>query len=413
MKRIILAVFLLFAVTAIRAQDYLQIVALESDQGMTAVFTSAAQAANKKDLASDGIKSMLYTLFFNGVDGVNDGKPIVGSPNPAYTNSFFNAQARYVPYIVKVEEASKPVKAGANLQATMRITVRLKQLVNDVKKNTNYASATAPVKTHTPKPTIIVVPYARTGENFESIIENKSEYRIAVATVQRGFEESGIKTIDLQARILAMKRRAQYEENAGVAESNDKQLLLSSGADVYVTVDLVQRVSGTETSVVLAMKAYETASGTLWGSQEGHMNDFDSQKIEMMCSYAVSDHLPGLMKQIINNYSQPARVVLQIAITESSMATLQDARCSDGTMVADFIQNWLDRNAYQGDYHLQGIMDESMIFDYILIPREDANGYKMNASKFARTLNSELSKQGVPGVVRIEGNTILLTLDLQ
>ena len=80
--------------------------------------------------------------------------------------------------------------------------------------------------------------------------------------------------------------------------------------------------------------------------------------------------------------------------------------------IIDFIQNWLDRNAHEGDYHIQGIMDESAIFDYVMIPREDKNGFKMTSSKFAKDLNDQLKAQDVSGTVRIDGNTILLMLDL-
>jgi len=47
-----------------------------------------------------------------------------------------------------------------------------------------------------------------------------------------------------------------------------------------------------------------------------------------------------------------------------------------------------------------------------MIPREDKNGFKMTSSKFAKDLNDQLKAQDVSGTVRIDGNTILLMLDL-
>jgi hypothetical protein len=59
-------------------------------------------------------------------------------------------------------------------------------------------------------------------------------------------------------------------------------------------------------------------------------------------------------------------------------------------------------------------MAESAIFDYVIIPRQDKNGYKMTTSKFARELRKHLISLGVQldGAtgVRIEGNTIMLTI---
>ena len=75
-------------------------------------------------------------------------------------------------------------------------------------------------------------------------------------------------------------------------------------------------------------------------------------------------------------------------------------------------QDWLDRNSNEGEYHLQGIVDEKAIFDYVILPLMDENGYKMTPDKFAGRLRDELEKQGIYSSHRAEGNTIFLTLEL-
>ncbi len=414
MKKIITLIVLAFCASAIsaKAQNYLQIVNYESSAGVTSTFVSAAQAANRKDLEKDAIESLFYTLFFTGVEGIEGGMPLVNKQNPMYTNTFFNESARYNSYLVGIEEASKPKKVGNMFQGSYRITIRFKQLAGDVRRNTGSGTVTVKQEAHQPKPTIIVVPYKKSGESYAAKLESDSDFRIAVGAVQKGFEDEGIKTIDLQARIDAMARRMQYEESAGAAESNDRQMLLSSGADVYVTVDIMKESVNGETRIALVMKAYETASGTIWASKDGWTNKFRTMQTEALCAYAVRDNLPEFLDQIVNNYSQPARSVLQISISDSSMGTLQDSVCSNGEPVMDFIYNWLDMNAYQGDYHLQGVMDEVAVFDYVMIPRTDEKGAKMNAAKFSRMLNNQLREQGISGTTRIEGNTILLMLNL-
>ena len=71
MKKIIslFCVLLFGGVISVKAQDYLQIVSLESDNGTQAVFSSAGAAENKKGIETDAIKSLIYTLFFQGVEG--------------------------------------------------------------------------------------------------------------------------------------------------------------------------------------------------------------------------------------------------------------------------------------------------------------------------------------------------------
>ncbi len=410
---ILLFIPLFFLPAASYGQEYLQIVSLESDNGTQGVFTSAGMGEKKKDVEVNAIKSLFYTLFFQGVEGVADGKPLVAKPNVPYTNSFFNDMARYSSYVTGTEEIVKSKKTGNYFQGTFKITLRLRQLINDVRKNTHYDEMMAEQpEIKLPNPTIIVVPYKKEGESYQAILENDYDKRIAVSAVQRGFEDCGIKTIDLQARLDRAKRNAQYEENAGTADSNDKQLLESSGADVYVTVDLLKDVTDEDARVSLIMKAYETASGTIWASQDGWTNRFRTNDTDILCSYAVKDNLPGFLEQIIDNFTRPTRASLQISLSGMSYNSISDARGDDGRRVMDVIQDWLDRNSEKGEYHLQGIVDEKAIFDYVILPLQDENGYKMTPDKFAGRLRTALEEQGVYSSQRIEGNTIFLILEL-
>ncbi|MBR4313130.1 MAG: hypothetical protein IKT86_07310 [Bacteroidaceae bacterium] len=427
MKRIIssaiLCVFSLASLFAqVNAEDFLQIVSMESEQGTQTVFTSAGMGISKEEAEVNAVKSLFYTLMFQGVDGVNGNKPLVVADNKVYTNSFFNRQARYNVYVVGSERVGKFEKVGDSFQVTMKITIRLRQLVSDVQKNTKPADK---VTTVTPpegpggtaniaaKPTIIVVPYKKDGESYKAILENDFDKRIAVSEVKKEFENLGIKTIDLQGRLDATNRGMQYDDNIGTAESNDKQMLLSSGADVYVIVDLKKDVSAEGSRVALIMEARETASGTMWASENGWTKRYPTSATDQLCAFAVKDNLPPFLAQIEKNYANPINAVLRVAVDGTSAITLFD-ECDNGERIIDAIQDWLDRNAHQGDYHLQGEMAESAIFDYVIIPRQDKNGYKMTTSKFARELRKHLISLGVQldGAtgVRIEGNTIMLTI---
>lgn len=427
MKRIIsIAISLMFSFACLLAQvsaeDFLQIVTLESEQGTQAVFTTAGMGINKEEAEVNAVKSLFYTLMFQGVDGVNGGRPLAMADNKVYTNSFFNRQARYNVYVMGSERVGKFEKIGDMFQGTMKVTIRLRQLVGDVQKNTKpepkVTTVTPPegpggTATIAAKPTIIVVPYKKDGESYKAILENDFDKRIAVSEVKKEFENLGIKTIDLQGRLDAVNRGMQYDDNIGTAESNDKQLLLSSGADVYVIVDLKKDITSEGSRVALIMEARETASGTMWASENGWTKRYPTNATDQLCAFAVKDNLPPFLAQIEKNYANPINAVLRVAVDGTSAVTLFD-ECDNGERIIDVIQDWLDRNAHQGDYHLQGEMAESAIFDYVIIPRQDKNGYKMTTSKFARELRKHLISLGVQldGAtgVRIEGNTIMLTI---
>lgn len=413
MKKIITLMAALFFIVGLQAQDYLQIVTFESESGINATFTTAGASDEKKGVESDAIKSLFYTLMFSGVEGVNDGAPLVYNDKPAYTNSFFNSSARYVGYVIEAKEVEKPKKVGGRYQATYRVTIRLKQLINDVKKNTGgkeaEQKAAKEAKRLTPKPKIMVVPFKKDGESYKAILENDRDLRAAVSEVQKGFEALDIETESLLSSHNSSNRRAQYEESADAASSNYKQLLLSSDADVYVVVDLDKKISASGSSVSVIMTAYETATDNIWATENSWTNKFNTDNITALCSYAVRDYLPAFLEQIVKNFNEPTSAVIQFSVRNGSMVTMRD-RCNNGRRLSDIIQEWLDENAHDGEYHLQGVVDESAIFDDVLIPKADEKGKKMNAEKFASKLCDALYEFGVETEYNTEGNNIMITI---
>jgi hypothetical protein len=409
MKKILTIVLFMFAVAGAKAQEYLEIVSLESESGINATFTTSGVADEKKAVEENAIKSLFHTLMFTGVEGVNDGSPLVYNETPAYTNSFFNSASRYVAYVISSEEAAKPKKIAGKYQGSYKVTVRLRQLINDVKKNTggNKKVETPPTAISNPK--IIVVPYTKDGESYTAVLEHDRDLRVAVSEVQKGFENLNIETENIMSSGKSANRRSLYEESADAADSNNKQLLMSSDADVYVVVDLKKNISANGSSVSVIMTAYETATDNIWGSENSWTNRFQTTDVGRLCAYAVKDYLPAFLKQIQKNFNEPASGVIQFSVRNGSMATMRD-RCNNGRRLSDVIQEWLDDNAHNGEYHSQGIVAESAVFDDVLIPRLDERGKRMNAEKFAGRLCDALYKVGVETEFVTEGNNMMITI---
>lgn len=409
MKRFLVTLLSIISLQAF-AQEYLQIVSLDSQQGINGIFTTVGSATEKKAVETNAKKSLFHTLLFNGVDGVENGSPLVCNENPIYTNSFFNSAARYNGYIISCEEVEKPKKVDGNTyQGTYRVTVRLRQLINDVHKNTGFGEKKKEEKRLVARPKIMVVPFKKDGESYKQILENDRDLRAAVSEVQKGFENLDIETENILNNVNSINRRQQYESNADAADSNDKQLLLSSDADVYVVVDLEKNISAGGSSVSVIMTAYETATNNIWATENSWTNTFRTTNVSALCSYAVRDYLPEFLKQIEKNFNEPSSGVIQFSVSNSAMVTMRD-RCKNGRRLSDFIQEWLDDNAYDGQYHAQGIVDESAIFDDVLIPRADSRGKKMNSEKFAGLLCDALYEIGVDTRFVTEGNNMIITI---
>lgn len=404
-----------------QGSDWQKVKCVSSDENI-AVFTSEGEASKKDDVGNDAKRRLFYALFYKGVIGFNDTQPLITKDNTSYTAPFFNESQRYNSYILFTEGEDNTQRINKKHRATCTITVSIK-LLKKFLSDSGLMENAAPVfgEENAPiMPTIMVVPYKKTGENYQAILENDFDRRVAVANVQDGFRSRKVTTYDLAAVIRSTQKRSQYENNSNAADSNDKQLLLSSGADVYVEVDMIKDKNAQGTRVSLVMRAYETATGALLASKDGFTKRYPNAGSDLLAKYAVQDHLKPFLDDICSHWdgsgkgtkgSNGTRVVLQFAIDGSSATTFNDPAGPNNYSLSNILRQWVRKNCYKGQYHLKGIMAESIIFDSVTMPPTDADGLAMDAAQFAFLLESYLKEEvGVDCSSRIDGNNILFTI---
>lgn len=424
MKRYLVFAFTVLLSFSITAEEYLGMCSLISQDDRNATFESAGMSAKSRLVEENAIHSLFHALFYTGIEGVNNGQPLVQKENKTYTNGFFNEQAKYSFYIISKEPIDKIQKLGNDYRATYKIQIRLSKLIADLKMNKVYVDTSNPMTmsasdvqttSNMVLPTIIVVPF-RTPEynSFAEILQNDYDRRVAVNAVQKGFEDKNITTVDLMSKISAAQRVSQYDKNAGAGQSSDHALLQQSGADIYVEVDVLKDVQQSGSRVSLTLKAYETASGSIVANQVATTNRrYQTIATDVLCAYAVQDNIDAFMEQIMKNFapSKGTRVSLSVSIDGSATRTMNDPAGTKGYALSNVIRQWVRRNAYEGKFHLQGMVDDNMTFDYIMIPPIDEDGLRMDAAQFSFMLEEYLKEsENIPCSARLEGNKIMITI---
>ena len=76
-----------------------------------AVIAASGIAEKKKDVYSMALKSIFNALFLNGIDGVENGRPLVGKEDSYYMNQFFNS--RYMLFVKNYETVEEPVRQSS------------------------------------------------------------------------------------------------------------------------------------------------------------------------------------------------------------------------------------------------------------------------------------------------------------
>lgn len=414
--------FLFFGIC--HAEEYAGVCSLISQDDKTATFESAGMSVKSTGVEENAIKSLFHSLFYIGIEDVNNSQPLVQKENKTYTNGFFNEQAKYSFYIISCEPLDKKQKIGNVYRANYQIQIRLSKLIADLKANKVYVDTSTPsgisasdveTTSNMVLPTIIVVPYKTPNDNsFAEILQNDYDRRVAVNTVQQGFEAKNITTIDLLSKINATQRVSQYDKNAGAGQSSDRALLQQSGADIYVEVEIMKDIQESGSRVNLTLKAYETASGNIVANQVATTNRrYQTIASDVLCAYAVQDNIDEFLEQILKNFapSKGTRVSLSVSIDGGAIRTMNDPAGQKGYSLSNIIRQWVRRNAYEGKFHMQGMVDDNMTFDYIIIPPLDQDGLRMDAAQFSFLLEEYLKEtENIPCSVRLEGNKIMITI---
>ncbi|MDE6216040.1 MAG: hypothetical protein K2G43_06410 [Bacteroides sp.] len=269
------------------------------------------------------------------------------------------------------------------------------------------------------QPKIMVIPYTKEGEDIRTILENDENKRIALAKIKEAFDERGINTIDFVAKLKAIESANVFNmENQLDIKS---QIIDMSGADIYVEAEIVcnQNSSASsnksETRIKIVITAYDCATGASLSNKIGESGTFytnDIAKLAMKAITSCADDFLRVMQMKFSDISENGRsLMLQIGFEEGSMFTMESEVGTQGLLLQDEIELWVEAHSYNGNYHLQGVSPVKMIFDDIKLPLVDeATGNNYSTSKFGIEMLKFFRSLNIPISRSNKGNTLYITI---
>lgn len=418
MKRFLFFPIFLITFLSLSAQEFYSgdVVYLSGDDNLLTLRATGTHE-KKKQAVEMALKSAFDMLFHTGIEGYRDGVALVTGENKYYMDRFFD-QGRYMVFVKNYSENGDPQKMpNKHYKSTVTVNILANQLIADLIRNKMMEKPLDKMSMEATEaeiglPSIMVVPYKKDGENYVGILQKDFDRRMAVNKVHSGFIERGVTTVDLEGKTYATKRGMEFESNT--ADSNDKQLITNSGADVYVIVDLEKDFAASGNRVSLSMTAYETASGRRLATSTGWTNRFRTTALDQLCVYAVKDQLTPFLNEISKSFARQITagqsVVLKLSIGDGSSMTMNTPVAGKGAF-ANAVRQWVRKNCQNGRYHIQGIVDESMIFDNVQIPSKDTDGLPMDPAQFGYNLGDYITDElQTECEVKFDGSTIYVTV---
>ena len=163
------------------------------------------------------------------------------------------------------------------------------------------------------QPTIMVIPFAKQGEDWRQQLEQDKVMLTAVTAVREGFAAAGYSTVDLRARLRQLANDQTIEW--GNLTSVKQEVIELSGADIYVEVEPIINESYNGNTGGLIMTAYDAVSGVSLANHTSHSPSFYTKQYERLVQRAAEEGLPEFIPQITSSFHD---MLISFAIEKSS-----------------------------------------------------------------------------------------------
>jgi hypothetical protein len=268
------------------------------------------------------------------------------------------------------------------------------------------------------QPKIMVIPYTSEGQDIRNVLENDETKRIILTKIKEAFDNRGFSTVDFVARL-----KSAETSSVMMMDNQDDikaEIINMSGADIYVEAEMIclqTIVSGQtnpETRVKIILTAYDAATGTSLSNKIGESGTFytkDVAKLAMKAIESCANSFLSVMQSKFSDIVENGRsIILYIGFDESSTFTMETEVGSDGMLLQDEIELWVESHAYNGYYHIQGATSLTMIFDEIRIPLYDDEGKTYTSSRFGLELLKFFRSNKIKVTRDTKGNTLYFTI---
>lgn len=266
------------------------------------------------------------------------------------------------------------------------------------------------VKTVQPK--IMVIPFAKEGEDIRTVLEADVDRRIAITKTKEAFDSRGFTTVDFTAKLKA----AKTDEIFGNNQSDIKaQIVQNSGADIYVEVEVTNSKGQSGSSVSLILNAYEISTGNSLANKVGQSGKFYTDDFGRLAARAVESVAEEFLNVMQSKFSDIVEngksVIIKIGFAEGSQYNTSSEIGSSGLPFSDLLEEWISKNSFKNNYHIQGTTDLIMIFDEVRIPLKDqATGRNYNSNNFALEIFKYLKTLSLNVTKEIKSNTIYINI---
>lgn len=265
----------------------------------------------------------------------------------------------------------------------------------------------------TVQPKIMVVPFVKENEDIRTILEEDPDKRIVLTKVKEAFDSRGFTTVDFFAKL---KATSVQDGMSNEHQTDLKSMIIgSSGADIYVDTEMIIARSSSGNSVKVIVTAYDISTGNSLSNKVGESGKFYTDDFGRLGSKAIescAEDFLNVMQIKFNDMAANGKSLnMTIGFDEGSAYNMNSEFGDDMLTLSDLIEMWLEENAYQGNFHVQGTTATRMVVDDVRIPLKDAKGNNYTIAAFGREFLKFARQYGLKITRNVVNNSLIITIN--
>lgn len=264
----------------------------------------------------------------------------------------------------------------------------------------------------TVQPKIMVVPFVKESEDIRTVLEEDADKRIVLTKVKEAFDSRGFTTVDFFGKLKAGSVQTGMSDEQ---QSDLKSMIIAaSGADIYVDTEMIINRSSSGNAVKVIITAYDISTGGSLSNKVGDSGKFYTDDFGRLGSKAIEscvDDFLNVMQTKFDDMVQNGKSFnLTIGFEEGSQYNMNSEIGDEMLTLADLIEMWLEENAYQGNFHIQGTTATKMIVDDVRIPLKDSKGNNFTVAAFGREFVKFARRYGLKITRNVVNNSLIITI---
>ncbi|MDB3870531.1 DUF6175 family protein [bacterium] len=243
------------------------------------------------------------------------------------------------------------------------------------------------------QPSMMVLPYTKSGESALALYEDQKEYRAIIAGIEQAIIDRGGELIDLEttirnAREIMTREGDKYKDIQDAINDN-------ATSEITIEAEIDYHNTGKYIQFGIRLKAVETSVGTVvypgkyFASPNFPYNTNFQTVATNLLTYDKGDgvyidiFMNGMQAGFTKMIKEGKPIKLIILTDDRSEFRLNDEADDDFNLISDLIKTWVKKNSFNNVYRLKSLSDNRMEFDLIKIPCRTEDNMPYSADDFS------------------------------